>query len=247
MHSMLRKLVPSGIKEKLRSKLYELVNPPSYDRYLRSYSQAGEDRIVFNLFNSMGISNPTYLDIGANLPILNNNTYLFFEGGSSGVCVEPDPALFHHLSAVRKTDKCLNIGITYDDRREADFFVFDLPSLNTLSKSEADFRAKNGSHKVVKVIKVPLKTINEVIDENFDRTPDFISIDVEGLDLEILSSLDLKKHRPAAVCVETVTYSENRTERKMTEIDDFMTSNGYFVYADTHINTIYVDEQKFGA
>ena len=245
MLSTVKKLVPDGIKESLRKRLYEMVNPPSYDRAFRSYAQAGEDKILNQLFCSMGITKPNYLDIGANLPNVNNNTYLFFESGGTGVCVEADPELFGHLSKVRKTDTCLNIGITYDNRREAEFYIFDLPSLNTLSKKEAEFREKNGTYKVKKTIKIPLKTINEVLDEYFVRTPDLISIDVEGIDLEILRSLNFDKHRPLAICAETITYSETRKERKMTEISDFMISKGYFVYADTHINTIFVDQSKF--
>lgn len=245
MLSKIKRIIPGKIKDQVRKGLYTLIKPPVFPQRYRSYAQAGEDRILAHLFNSMGISDPSYLDIGTNLPVDFNNTYFFYESGCKGVCVEADPALFDDLSKVRKNDKCLNIGITCDDRREGDFYIFSIPSLNTLSKEEADFRERNGSHKVEKVIRIPLKTINEVLEENFDRTPDMISIDVEGVDLEILKTLDFEKHRPLAICVETITYSENRTERKMTEISDFVTSKGYFVYADTHINTIFVNESKF--
>ena len=170
---------------------------------------------------------------------------MFYEKGGSGVCVEADPALFENLRQVRKRDKCLNVGITFDDRKEADFYVFPVPALNTLSKAEAEFRERNGSYKIEKIIKIPLRNINEVIAENFNKTPDLISLDVEGIDLEILKSLDFDKYRPTAICVETITYSENRTEEKIVEILDFVVSKGYFIYADTHINTIFVDESKF--
>jgi FkbM family methyltransferase len=242
MLSIIKRIVPVSVKHKLKVKLYDLVPPPDGNR---SYSQAGEDRILSYLFYQMGLTLPTYLDIGANLPRENNNTYLFYEKGLSGVCVEADPSLFGDLLRARKRDKVLNIGITFDERREADFYIFSVPGLNTLSKEEAEFREKNGSHKIEKVIKIPLKTINEVIEENFDKPPDLISIDIEGLDLDVLKSLDFEKYRPTAICVETITYSENRTERKMTEILDFLISKGYFVYGDTHINTIFADEERF--
>lgn len=245
MLSAIKKIIPGKIKETMKKVVYDLVEPPVESHGYTSYAQAGEDRVLDYLFASMGITQPSYLDIGTNLPIAFNNTYLFYKRGGSGVCVEPDPAIFDELSRVRSRDKCLNIGITHDERREADFYVFDIPSLNTLSPEEADLRETAGSHKVKKIIKIPLKTINEVLDENFDLTPDLISIDVEGVDLEVLRSLDFERHRPLAICAETITYSENRTERKMTEITDFVTSMGYLVYADTHINTIFVDEARF--
>lgn len=242
MLSIIKKIVPEKVKDRLRTKLYQVINPPYVER---SYAQAGEDRILSYLFSTMGIEKPLYLDIGANLAEICNNTFLFYERGSAGVCVEADPAIFENLSKVRKRDKCLNIGITFDDRKEADFYVFAVPALNTLSKEEAEFRERNGSYKVEKTIKIPLKTINEVLAENFGKTPDLISLDVEGIDLDILKSLDFDKYHPLAICVETITYSENRTEKKIFEILDYVTSKGYFVYADTHINTIFVDEEKF--
>lgn len=242
MLSTIKKFIPVKVKKRLSILLFQILTPPYADK---SYAQAGEDRILTYLFGTMGIEKPSYLDIGANLPKISNNTYLFYEQGSAGVCVEADPSLFDDLSKVRKRDKCLNIGITFDNRKEADFYVFPVSALNTLSKKEAEFREENGSYKIEKIIKIPLKTINEVIEENFDKTPDLISIDVEGIDLQILKSLDFSKYRPFALCVETITYSENRTEQKIMEILDFVTSKGYFIYADTHINTIFVDEKKF--
>ena len=242
MLSTIKKIVPVKIKEQFRETFYRLINPPHVER---SYAQAGEDRILSYLFGTMGVVQPSYLDIGANLPKTGSNTFLFYERGSEGVCVEADPALFENLSKVRTRDRCINAGITFDDRKEADFYVFSVPALNTLSKEEAEFRERTGSCRVEKIIRIPLKTINEVIEENFDRTPDLLSLDIEGIDLEVLKSLDFERHRPLAMCVETITFSENRTEEKIVEILDFVTSKGYFIYADTHINTIFVDEEKF--
>src|SRR5688572_11221520 len=199
--------LPQSWKRTIRNIVYKLVPFP----YPVSHAQAGEDRILMHLFNTLGVSQPTYLDIGANHPYLGNNTYLFYENGSRGVCIEPDPDLFRELSQLRKKDKCFNIGITFDDRREAEFYIFPIASLNTLSKEDSEYREKNGSHKIKEVITIPLKNINDIIAENFSKAPDILSIDVEGIDLAILRSLDLSKHRPTAICAETITYSENRT------------------------------------
>jgi FkbM family methyltransferase len=243
MISTIKKIIPVSVKAHFRTVLFKVVNPP-YEVEC-TYAQAGEDRILLYLFGTMGIERPSYLDIGTNHPKIGNNTYLFYERGGTGVCVEPDPALFENLAKVRERDTCLNVGITFDDRKEADFYVFSIPALNTLSKEEAEFRERNGSHKIEKVIKISLKTINEILEDYFERVPDLVSIDVEGVDLQILKSLDFDRYRPLAICTETITYSENRTEKKIVEILDFVTSKGYFVYADTHINTIFVDEEKF--
>ncbi len=54
---------------------------------VNSYSQAGEDRILWFLFKSLGIDRPRYVDVGANLPDVSSNPYLFYRNGSRGVCV----------------------------------------------------------------------------------------------------------------------------------------------------------------
>jgi FkbM family methyltransferase len=228
-------------KEFIRRVVYKIVPYP----YPTSFSQAGEDRVLNHLFRSMGIEKPSYLDLGANNPIFGNNTYLFYLKGGRGVCVEADPAFYNDLCHSRKKDKCLNIGVTFDERTEADFYIFSEPSLNTLSKEEADFREKKGSHKIVRIMKIQLKNINDIIADNFQQPLDLLSIDVEGIDVDILKAIDFTKHRPLAICAETITYSENRTEEKIPEIENWLTANGYFVYADTHINTIFVDSRRF--
>jgi hypothetical protein len=69
-----------------------------------------------------------------------------------------------------------------------------------------------------------------------------ISLDAEGFDLEILKSMDFNKYRPQIFCIETLTYTENGTEEKILPIIDFMNQKGYFAYADTYINSIFIDK-----
>ena len=79
-----------------------------------------------------------------------------------------------------------------------------------------------------------------MIREYFPARPDFLSLDVEGLDLSILRSLDFDNCAPDVCCVETLSYTEDRSERKLDDIIDFMLSKDYFVYADTFVNSIFV-------
>src|SRR4051812_3390905 len=106
---------------------------------LPSYSQAGEDMIVDYLFNSFKITNPTYLEIGTNQPVLSNNTYFFYRKGYKGVCVEPDPEMYQFIKKKRPRDIVLNIGIGLNETTAADFYLF--PGLvngwSTFSEQEA--------------------------------------------------------------------------------------------------------------
>ncbi len=205
----------------------------------KSYSQSGEDLIINHLFASLKIKRPTYLDIGAHHPFYLSNTAYFYKKGSKGVLVEPDPELFKVIKKYRKNDICLNIGIGIDDKKDADFYVMTASALNTFSKSEAQERDKNSPYKIKKILKLPLKNINNIIDLYMDKTPDFINIDTEGLDFEIIKSLDLKKYRPKVICIETIGFI---SQEKIHNIPDYLLNNGYLNYADTHINTIFIDE-----
>lgn len=212
----------------------------------RSYSQSGEDIIISDLFNKLQINKPTYLDIGANEPVALSNTYRSYTRGSRGVCVEPNPVLYSKLLKIRRKDISINAGVAFDEQKEATYYIFPekLHGLNTFSRTEAEFWENTGTteigkHKTEKKMLMPLISINEVIKKYFRPHPNFISIDVEGLDLQIIKSLNFEKYKPEVFCVETLRYSERGMETKNQELIDFLKSKGYFVYADTYINTIF--------
>ncbi len=207
-----------------------------------SYSQCGEDLLVSRAFRSLGIPKPTYLDVGAYHPILLSNTYLFYRRGCCGTCVEPDPLLFAKIQRLRRRDTCLNVGVGTGNETHADLYIMSARILNTFSKEEAERCQSYGNHKIEQVIKIPLLNINNMIRKCFPLScPNYVSLDVEGWDFAILQSLDFSLFRPQVFCVETITYTEDNSERKMTEIMDFMGDNEYFTYADTYINTVFLD------
>ena len=209
--------------------------------FKKSYSQSGEDLIVRYIFDALKIAKPSYLDIGAHHPTFLNNTQTFYENGSSGVNIEPDPDLFSYINKVRLNDTNLNIGIA-DKKGVLDFYVMSAATLNTFSHDEAR-KAEGDKIKIDKIIKVPVLPVNDVLNEHFvDKTLDFLSLDVEGLDLLILQTFDFKRFRPKVICVETVTFSQERKGEKITDIENLLVEQGYFVYADTNINTIFIDK-----
>lgn len=212
----------------------------------QSYAQCGEDLILDFLFtHSLKIDKPSYLDIGAHDPVYLSNTNLFYQKGCVGVCVEPDPVLFKKIRGKRKRDTCINAGIGVGGERVADFYVMTTKTLNTFSKEEAERYQAYGNNKIEEIISVKLIPVMQLIKSNFKNCPNIVSLDVEGLDLQILKDFDFTACRPQAFCVETLTYTENNTETKIDEIMNLMEHNGYFVYADTYINTIFVDQDAW--
>lgn len=206
-----------------------------------SYSQAGEDQITRYLFDCLKISNPSFLDIGTNHPFIGNNTYYFYIRGARGVCIEPDPELYRLIKKHRQRDLIINAGIGVGEAKEADLYIFPHPysGWNTFSQEEARRREKETGIPVKTTHKLPLLNINQVIKQNFPSWPNLISIDVEGMDLEILQSLDFESYKPEVICAESITFSTKNEEMKVKEIIDFIESKGYFVFGDTHINTVF--------
>jgi len=230
----------TSLKDFTKKIIFRFINPP----WNISYSQAGEDAVIDFLFSELGLKTPSYLELGVHSPDMGNNTYRFYLRGSRGVLVEADKTLISAIKAKRPDDNILNIGVGVSDEADADFFIFDVQGLNTFSKEEA-YKRNEGTYKIKEIVKVPLISINRIIEENFKTLPDFLSIDIEGLDLQVLKTLDFQKFPVPVICAETCQYSENHVKPKDKSIENFLLSKGYFVYADTYLNTFFVNEKWF--
>jgi len=214
--------------------------------YSKSYSQCGEDMIIKFIFNAQGNRKLTWIDIGAHHPTWINNTAYFYENGFYGINIEPDPELIKEFYKKRKNDINLNIAIA-DKAGEADFYIMDSRTLNTLSKEEAIENEKYG-HKIVKTQSIKTMTISSII-ENYCNGifPDFLSLDAEGYDLEILKTIDWEKTSPKVICVENIPYTPKLknyfTSMQESELSKYLESKNYSIIAFSLINTIFVNNK----
>jgi len=216
---------------------------PDYLYSKNSYSQYGEDVLIEQALERLRIhkSDVYYLDIGSNHPFYLSNTYYFYKNGGKGVCIEPDQLLYESFKKKRPRDSCLNVGVSIDDKKFADFYLMTANVLNTFSLEEAEKISAMGTYKIKNSIRVPMQNINEIFENSLERMPHFVSLDVEGLDLKILETLDFKRYRPSIFCIETLSYAENGEQEKNKKIIDFMKAIKYSIFADTYVNTIFVD------
>jgi FkbM family methyltransferase len=205
-----------------------------------SYAQNGEDLVVDSLFRVLGIDRPTYVDVGAYEPVVCSNTYYFYRKGGRGVLVEPNVDLTPMLQRERPRDVVLTAGVGVDDTAELDYYVLSLPQLNTFDKTRAEAIEANTGGKVrhLRTVKMPLLNINRVIADHLGAAPDYLSVDVEGMDLAILKTLDFARFRPAIVCAE---HSDDPAERA--ELHALLSGHGYAVRGQTFPNTIFVDKK----
>jgi len=211
-----------------------------------TFSQCGEDRILAFLFSQLAIPTPRYLDVGTWHPCVGNNTYLFYRAGARGVCVEPNPDLAPLIREKRPRDEVLNVGVSAETSGPCHYYLFEDCSHNTFDGDVAAARARSGREPILKEMSVPVVSLESIITDYFPDGLELLSLDAEGLDLALLKSLNYKKHRPLAICVETVEFFETLAKPKSNVITSVLAHHGYAPYADTFVNTIYIDTERTG-
>ncbi len=157
-----------------------------------SYSTINEDNVIDWLTDYK--KNGTYIDIGGNNPDHTNNTRLFYERGWRGINIEPNVNGYEQFLNKRPEDINLNCGIGAGEA----IYYENLSDTyrNTCVKSFADkWNIKNKRT-------LQLKPLSEVFEENGLETVDFISIDVETFEHEVLKSNDWNKYKANVLCIE---------------------------------------------
>lgn len=212
----------------------------------KSYSQAGEDTILAYIFFALGIKNEeiTYLDLGANHAKELSNTYYFYENGAKGVLVEANPKLIQELSFYRHKDIVLNSLVSEKGNEELDFYILSGDGLSTPDKKQALEACEiNPNISIENTIKVKSITVNNIIEKYFGGiAPKFISIDIEGHELEVIKSIDLDRFRPLIIVIETIEYRPYLPiSVKKYEAIEYLKTKDYVEYAFTGINSIFID------
>ena len=199
---------------------------------LKSYSQEGEDMVLRSFFEGKKHYKGFYVDIGAHHPYRFSNTLFFYRKGWRGINVEPTPGAIKNFNLFRRKDTNLNIGIS-DKRDKLTFFCFNEPALNGFSKELSEER--NNTSKVYKIVKeVAIETypLAEVLHKHLPpgQKIDFITIDVEGLDLQVLKSNDWNKYKATYILVEDKIDFTSLSE---SDIYKYLEEQGYRLVAKT--------------
>ena len=204
------------------------------------YSFSGVDIIIENIF--LNQKNGTYIDVGCQHPIKNNNTYLLYKKGWHGINIDLDSKNIDLFNSARPNDFNVNIAIS-DNVGEADLFYYHEKSpINTINEKVKNFQKAP----LQSVKKIKTNTLNNVINTSpfKNNNVDFLSIDVEGHELNVLHGFDILKYSPKVIVVEYLDLSVNKLEIKNldlkkifeTEIYSFLIKNNY-----TLVNSLYSD------
>jgi predicted HAD superfamily hydrolase len=212
------------------------------------YGQCAEDYIALSILRSLAaveglnLSKERYLEIGANHPVATSATYLLHTGlGMTGVLVDANRHLIESLRRARPADTIIHTAVTANTSGKVDFFISDYSELSSLKKDFiTDFpHVKAGVSEVSTIDSIG---INDLIQQHFGSvSPLFMSIDVEGMDLELIEALDLSRHRPYLLQVEI---SKDWDAAGYQRIRSIIEHAGYAPVAQTDVNMLAVDSRR---
>jgi FkbM family methyltransferase len=179
---------------------YDDQTPVGRTAPLVSYAQNGEDIVLFRALG--GIERGRYLDVGANDPIVDSVTYLFYERGWSGITIEPVHDFAERLRKTRPRDIVVEAAISDTDTTEIVLHEVADTGLSTVLDEVADgHRAAGWS---VTDVTVPVRRLDDILVEHGWDGLDihFAVIDTEGSEASVLESFDLRTWRPWVLAVE---------------------------------------------
>jgi len=166
-----------------------------------------EDYVLASVLD--GVASGTYIDVGANDPIVNSVTALFYERGWHGITIEPNPEYIPFYRKIRPRDIHLNLGIASAGGTMTFYKVTDPPGgdgtysaggLSTFDASIAQGWRQAGL--AVTKSQIPVTTLNKVLEARPLEEITILNVDVEGFEKEVLESIDLQRHRPMVIVVE---------------------------------------------
>jgi len=198
----------------------------------KSYSQEGEDLILKRFFE--GKKNGFYVDVGAHHPKRFSNTYLFYQMGWRGINIDPNHDAIKLFKKNRPRDINLECGIS-DLEGKKQYYIFDEPALNSFSKEYADMIQITTNNHVKDIRLVDVHRLSAVLAANMpdDTIIEFMSIDAEGYDINVLRSNDWSKYRPQLLIVEELEYSFERSS-----IYKYLAELGYDFFAKA-VNSVF--------
>ena len=204
-----------------------------------SYSFNSVDLIINYLFKDK--KNGFYLDIGSQHPVSNNNTFLLFKKGWKGINIDLDKKNIDLFKIARPKDINLNFAIS-DTEEEVDlFFYHDASPINTLNKNVSSFQ----DAKVGKIKKIKTKLLNNVLkDLNIRNHIDYMNIDVEGHENQVLKGFNINKYKPSVISVEYLDLDMKKLEFKNNDINNLLNSDlyKYFIQNDYYfVNWLHGD------
>tara|TARA_Y100000816_G_C26030928_1_gene539688 strand:+ start:300 stop:1040 length:741 start_codon:yes stop_codon:yes gene_type:complete len=226
-------------KNKILKKIYFFYNIYFRNyKYLKSSSQFDEDKFLKNFFKNKPIGK--YLDLGCFHPVRDNNTYQLYRKGWRGINVDMNSLSIDLFNYFRPKDINLNIGIAKKKGKKTLYFSGDFSPLNTIDENHLDFLNKNFNlkEKKIKLRKIQTQNINNVLKKYKLNKIDFLTIDLEGYEYEILNILNFNKYKINLICIEILSHNL-KSKKNRDKILQILKKNNFKLVYKTGVNCFY--------
>lgn len=233
-------LVPARLTNLLTYEEISKIHKTYQDKYEYSkisFSQEGEDLVMERIFGDK--PDGFFVDIGAHHPRRFSNTFHFYNKGWRGINVDPMPGSMDAFKEQRPRDINLEFGIAGEEGK-LEYFIFNEPALNTFSREEADKKHNKYGYQILRSVEIKTYRLQQILEKYLPagKKIDFISIDVEGLDLVVLQSNDWNRFRPSYVLIEELN-EDISTVLEKSKVNHFMTGIKYSLVSRTYNTSIY--------
>lgn len=225
----------------VRSALKHATDPAMVSPYAKfSFSQEGEDMLLERIFE--GQQSGFYVDVGAHHPTRFSNTHLLYRRGWCGINIDATPGSMVPFEKSRPRDINLEVAIT-SEPGTVQLTVFNEPALNTVSDARADEIGDRDRYSVTETVDVPAYTLAGVLGTHLPENTaiDLMTIDVEGLDFEVIQSNDWSQYRPRVLLIEVLGTSLDDLVT-LPEIS-FLKDNGYQTESKLFNTVVLMDHQ----
>lgn len=201
----------------------------------KSYAQHGEDLALEGLAGHTKRGG-YYVDIGAHHPYRFSNTRLFYKKGWRGINIDAMPGSMKPFRIFRRRDVNLEMGVGRE-KSILKFYCFEEPAYNTFSGHLVNDEAFLKRVPLKKVVDVPVLPLKDILQQHLPANTaiDFISVDAEGFDLDVLKSNDWKLYRPTHILVE----EKLEPGLPLSEIGIYLKEQGYSLISRLYITSIY--------
>jgi len=210
----------SLLKKKLRSKK-------------ESYSFGTVDLLINYFFKNK--LNGFYVDVGCQNPISNNNTYLLHKNKNwKGINIDLDPENIKLFNISRPNDININEVLSSSVKEMNLYFYHKKSAINTISKEIADRQ----NAKVKEIKKISTTTLDLILEKNNVQKINYLSIDVEGHEFDVLSGFSIQKYNPDIVSIEYLNINSIKFEFHYNNIDDVINSQIYKYFVSNNYNLV---------